>query len=91
MCGLTSDLVISNFEKKHGHIHDTQCPYWDQVSLNNTNPTLKLDEVVSAYVLNPKVDIPLFAANTNPLQLYHSPWRKMLAFKDYVALLVIVC
>ena len=36
MCGLISDLVICKFRKSM-IIHDTKCPYWDQVSLNNTN------------------------------------------------------
>ena len=36
MCGLMSDLVICNFRKSMV-MHDTECPYWDQVSLNNTN------------------------------------------------------
>ena len=36
MCSLTSDLVICKFSKRMV-IHDTECPYWDQVSLNNTN------------------------------------------------------
>ena len=35
MCGLMSDLVICNFRKSM-IIHDTECPCWDQVSLNNT-------------------------------------------------------
>ena len=30
--------------------------------------------------LKPKVDAPLFAINANPLQLYHSPRAKILAF-----------
>ena len=34
-----SDLAISKFRKSMV-IHDAKCPYWDQVSLNNTNPTL---------------------------------------------------
>ena len=38
MCSLMSDLMISKFRKTMV-IHDTECPYWDQVSLNNTNPT----------------------------------------------------
>ena len=25
-------------------IHDTECPYWDQVSLNNTNPLILMKE-----------------------------------------------
>ena len=35
-------------------------------------------------VVNATVDIPLFAtrANTYPLQLYHSPRAKILAFKE---------
>ena len=33
-----SDLVICKF-KKSMVIQDTECPYWDQVSLNNTNHT----------------------------------------------------
>ena len=32
-----SDLVICKFLKSI-IIHDTECPYWDQVSLNNTKP-----------------------------------------------------
>ena len=36
MCGLMSDLVICKFRKSMV-IHDTKYPYWDQVSLNNTN------------------------------------------------------
>ena len=36
MCGLMSDLVICKFRKSMV-IHDVECPYWDQVSLNNTN------------------------------------------------------
>ena len=37
MCGMMSHLVICKFRKSMV-IHDTECPYWDQVSLNNTNP-----------------------------------------------------
>ena len=37
MCGLMSDLVICKFRKSMV-IHDTECPYRDQVSLNNINP-----------------------------------------------------
>ena len=33
-----SDLVVCKFRKSMV-IHDTRCPYWDQVSLNNTNQT----------------------------------------------------
>ena len=39
MCGLMSDLLICNCLRKVMVIHDTECPYWDQVSLNNTKPT----------------------------------------------------
>ena len=35
-------------------------------------------------LLNPKVDTPLFTTNANPLQLYHSPRMKILAFKALV-------
>ena len=40
MSGLMSDLVICNFRKSMV-MHDTECPYWDQVSLSNsyTKPT----------------------------------------------------
>ena len=34
MCSLISDLVIFKFRKSMV-IHDTECPYWDKVSLNN--------------------------------------------------------
>ena len=37
MSGLMSDLVICKFRKSMV-THDTKCPYWDQVSLNNPNP-----------------------------------------------------
>ena len=37
MRGLTSNLVICKFSKSM-IIHDTECPYCDQVSLNNTYP-----------------------------------------------------
>ena len=33
-------------------------------------------------LLNPRVDNPLFASNANPLQLYHSPRVKILAFES---------
>ena len=35
MLGLMSDMVTCKFRKSMV-IHDTECPYWDQVSLNNT-------------------------------------------------------
>ena len=38
MCGLMSGLVICKFGKIMV-MHDTECLYWDQVSLNNTNQT----------------------------------------------------
>ena len=40
MCGLMFDLdlVISKFRKSMV-THDAEFPYWDQVSLNNTNQT----------------------------------------------------
>ena len=38
LCGLTSDLVI--FKVRKGIVmHDTECPYWYQVSLNNKKTT----------------------------------------------------
>ena len=39
MCGLMSDLLILHLLIKSMVIHDTKCPFWDQVSLNNTNQT----------------------------------------------------
>ena len=38
MCDLMSDLIwsISKYRKSMV-IYDTECPYWDQVSVNNTN------------------------------------------------------
>ena len=33
-------------------------------------------------LLNPRVDIPLFDTNANPLQLYHSPRAKFLTFNN---------
>ena len=46
MCGLMSDLVICKF-KKSMVIHDTKCPYWDQVSLNNTIQSRAYDSCLS--------------------------------------------
>ena len=31
--------LFASLEKNSMVIHDTECPYWDQVSLNNTNQT----------------------------------------------------
>ena len=39
VCGLMADLVICK-SRKSMVVHDTECPYWDQVSLNNTKPNL---------------------------------------------------
>ena len=44
MCGLMSDLVICN-HRKEMVMHDTECPYCDQVSLNNTKLKLKLTPI----------------------------------------------
>ena len=38
MSGLMSDLVICRFRKVWSYT-TLECPYWDQVSLNNTNQT----------------------------------------------------
>ena len=38
VCGLKSDLVIYKF-RKNMVTRDSRCPYWGQVSLNNTNPS----------------------------------------------------
>ena len=49
--GLMSDLVNCKF-RKIMVIHDTECPYWDQVSLNNTNlPWRSLQDEISIYLL----------------------------------------
>ena len=37
MCVLMSDLVSCKF-RKSVVMHDTECPYLDHMSLNNTNP-----------------------------------------------------
>ena len=39
LCDLMSDLVICKFIQSMV-IHDTECPYWDQVSYN-TNPYMQ--------------------------------------------------
>ena len=70
MCGLMSDLVICKFTNSMV-IHGTECSYWDQLSLCNTNQT-KPNQT------KPKLDIPLFATNANSIQLYHSPMAKIL-------------
>ena len=38
MCGMMLDLMICKFSKGMV-IHGIKCPYWDQMSLNNTNQT----------------------------------------------------
>ena len=48
MCGLLSDLVICKFRKSMV-IHDTECPYCDQVPLNNTNQT----KIMIIFVMGP--------------------------------------
>ena len=61
-----SDLVICKFWKSMV-IHDTECRYWDQVSLNNTNPRglasiytpLNHCRKISLVVCNHKADCPL--------------------------------
>ena len=51
-----SDLVICKFRKSMV-IHDAKCPYWDQVSLNNTSqptnliPTCWVSADLSEYTL----------------------------------------
>ena len=39
-CGLMSDLVICKLSIEYGYmvIHDTECSYWDRMSLNNGVP-----------------------------------------------------
>ena len=39
--------------------HDTECPYWDQVSLNNTNPNPTLYSPSSRQILLPLQLFPL--------------------------------
>ena len=48
MCGLMSDLVICKFRKSMV-IHDIECPYWDQVSLNNTKPNHPFTSELQTY------------------------------------------
>ena len=50
MCGLMSDLVICKLRKSMV-IHDSECPYRDQVSLNNTNPTLVKYQLFSPNII----------------------------------------
>ena len=51
MCGLMSDLLICKLIKSMA-IHDTECPYWDQVSLNNTNETKRVLLITSPFLLH---------------------------------------
>ena len=50
MCGLMSDLVICKFRESMV-IYDTECPYWFQMSLNNTNQTKPSSNLVLAWCL----------------------------------------
>ena len=47
-CGLALDLMIFKLRKSMV-IHDTKCPCWDQVSLNNPNPSPNLFLCISDF------------------------------------------
>ena len=47
VCSLMSDQVICKFRKRMV-LHDATCPYWDQVSLNNTEP----NHVILSFIVN---------------------------------------
>ena len=46
----------------------------------------QIDFHLCMFDLNPKVDTPLFATTNNPLQPYHSPRAKILAFKSAIVI-----
>ena len=52
MCGLMSDLLNWKFRKSMV-THETDCPHWDQVSLNNTNQTKPIQRSI---LTNSKID-----------------------------------
>ena len=85
MCGLMFDLVIWKFRKSM-IIHDTECPYWDQVSLNNTQTV--------EYKLCKNAPIAFFTLLTEwywfPLSVCPSVVRKRLLQIATPALLVII-
>ena len=49
--GLMADLVICNLEKSMVE-YDTKCPYWDQLSFNNTK--LQLKRIALAHRFSPQ-------------------------------------
>ena len=51
-CDLLSDLVMCK-QKKSMVIHDTKCPHWNQVSLNNSNTNLHEAQTINLPSLSP--------------------------------------
>ena len=58
ICGLLSDLVICKIIWKRMVIHDTECPYWNQVSLNNSLPSPPLIVLSNLFLMLPVWIIP---------------------------------
>ena len=86
MCVFISDLVIWKF-KKSMVIHDTECPYWDQVSSNNTNPTLFLFHCVTLWLtlvllLNLSVTLLLFLFRFDSFWSIWSPILRHILFSS---------
>ena len=54
--------------------------YHIDLSLSATHSLIPSHILTRVSTLNPRVDTPLFATTGNPLQLYHSPRAKILAF-----------
>ena len=63
MCGLMSDLIICKFRKSMV-IHDTECPYWDQVS--SYSP-------MNQSALLPYVNGIILAQNNNDARIMYEP------------------
>ena len=72
MCGWVYDLVICKFRKSMV-VHDTECPYWDQVSLNNTkqtNPFIHIKSILMFEMYWLHLSIREASLQTSSLQLW---------------------
>ena len=63
MCGLVSDLGICKFWKSMV-IHDAECPYWDQVSLNNTNQSYNIYRYYHLFLDSTSSNVACFGITT---------------------------
>ena len=73
MCGLISDLMICKLRKSMV-IHNIECPYWDQVSLDQHEPINLWSEHVGRIINRPFIIYPLTVGAYGSLKLLIQPW-----------------